>query len=300
MILRTPDSRFSNLDGFPFEPRYATVIDARLGPLRVHYVDEGPADAAPVLLLHGEPTWSYLYRKMIPAIAAAGNRVVAPDLIGFGRSDKPAERGDYTYESHVAWMERFLLDLDLQKITLFCQDWGGLIGLRLVAAHPDRFARVVASNTFLPTGDAKPSEAFYQWRAYSQRYPDLNAGKVIRGACVRPVAQSAIDAYNAPYPDASHKAGMLEFPMLVPDTPDNPSSEPNRRAWKALMKFDKPFLTAFADKDPVTAGGDRAMQKLIPGCAGQPHVTIKDAGHFIQEDAGAELAELVNRFVGGR
>jgi len=291
-LLRTPDDRFANLPGYAYEPHY---VD--LDGVRVHYVDEGPRSAAPVLLLHGEPSWSFLYRKMIPGLVDAGHRVVAPDLVGFGRSDKPAQREDYTYARHVAWMAGVLAALDLQDTTLFCQDWGGLLGLRLVAEHPERFARVVAANTGLPTGDEKVSEAFLAWQAFSQKTEVLPVGRIIQTGCARSVTPEVVAAYEAPFPEERYKAGARQFPLLVPTRPDDPASEANRAAWRSLERFDKPFLTAFSDSDPVTKGADRPMLKRIPGAAGQPHVTIERAGHFLQEDTGEELGRLVAGFI---
>jgi len=291
-LLRTPDDRFANLPGYAYEPHY---VD--LDGVRVHYVDEGPRSAAPVLLLHGEPSWSFLYRKMIPGLVDAGHRVVAPDLVGFGRSDKPAQREDYTYARHVAWMAGVLAALDLQDTTLFCQDWGGLLGLRLVAEHPERFARVVAANTGLPTGDEKVSEAFLAWQAFSQKTEVLPVGRIIQTGCARSVAPEVVAAYEAPFPEEHYKAGARQFPLLVPTRPDDPASEANRAAWRSLERFEKPFLTAFSDSDPVTKGADRPMLKRIPGAAGQPHVTIERAGHFLQEDTGEELGRLVAGFI---
>lgn len=291
-ILRTPDERFANLPGFPFTPRYVKVND-----LRMHYVDEGPRRGAVVLLLHGEPSWSYLYRKMIPLIAAAGQRAVAPDLIGFGRSDKPADRADYSYQFHVETVAAFIEALDLNAITLVGQDWGGLIGLRVAAEHPHRFARLVAANTGLPTGDTPMSDAFYRWREYSQAVPVLHCGGVVKGACRTELPAEVIAAYDAPFPEERYKAGARAFPMLVPTLPDDPASEANRRAWAILRQWRKPFLTAFSDGDPVTAGGERVFQKLVPGAEGQPHTVIRDAGHFLQEDRGEELARVVIGFI---
>lgn len=296
-FLRTDDSRFEQLPGYDFAPHYVSVDDSEGGELRVHYVDEGPRDAHPVLLMHGEPSWCYLYRKMIPVLVAAGHRVIAPDLVGFGRSDKPTQRTDYTYQRHVDWMQDWLVKLDLNNITLVCQDWGGLIGLRLVAENVDRFARVVAANTMLPTGDHDPGEAFKNWQAYSQEVPEFPAGGVIKGGTVTELPSAVIDAYNAPYPDESYKEGARQFPLLVPTTPDNPASDKNRAAWKVLSQWNKPFLTAFSDQDPVTAGGDKVMQKLIPGTQGQAHTTIVGGGHFLQEDKGEALAEVTVQFI---
>ena len=296
-FLRTPDNRFANLPGYAFSPHYLMVDDGEGGQLRVHYLDEGPATADPVLLMHGEPSWSYLYRKMIPILVAAGHRVIAPDLIGFGRSDKPTRREDYTYQRHVGWMQSLLDQLQLERITLVCQDWGGLLGLRLVAAHPERFARVVAANTMLPTGDHNPGEAFKNWQKFSQEVPVFPAGGVIKGGTTSTLPQAVVDAYDAPYPDESYKEGARQFPLLVPTTPDNPASAANRAAWQVLGQWHKPFLTAFSDSDPVTAGGDKVMQKLIPGTRGQAHTTIIGAGHFLQEDQGEQLAEVVVKFI---
>jgi haloalkane dehalogenase len=297
--LRTPDDRFTNLPGYPFQPHYADVANGDgSGKLRMHYVDEGPRDAAPVLLLHGEPSWSFLYRKMIPPLVAAGHRCVAPDLVGFGKSDKPVERSDYTYARHVEWLRELLFDhLDLRCITLFCQDWGGLLGLRLLAEHESRFDRVVAANTFLPTGDTPLGPGFDAWRDFSQKIPVLATGRILQGATVTELPDDVVAAYDAPFPDETYKAGARQFPTLVPATPDNPATEANRAAWKVLSKWPKPFLTAFSDSDPVTVGGDRRFQEMIAGCAGQPHTTIKGGGHFLQEDCGEELARVTNDFI---
>ncbi|MBI4518586.1 MAG: haloalkane dehalogenase [Deltaproteobacteria bacterium] len=286
--LRTPDERFGNLPGYPFTPHYLEADG-----LRIHYLDEGPGGAAPVLLLHGEPSWSYLYRRMIPVIVAAGHRVVAPDLVGFGRSDKPVRRGDYTYQRHVDWMRGVVEQLDLRRITLVCQDWGGLIGLRLAAEHEQRFAGIVAANTFLPTGDVSPGPAFLAWRQYSQETPEFHVGGIVRGGCVSDLAPEIIAAYDAPFPDDRYKAGARQFPTLVPATPDDPATEPNRRAWEVLSRWHKPFLTAFSDSDPITAGADVALRQAIPGAAGQPHTTIAGAGHFLQEDKGEDFARVI-------
>ncbi|MFZ9191685.1 MAG: haloalkane dehalogenase [Ilumatobacteraceae bacterium] len=300
--LRTPDDRFVNLPGWPYAPHYTTIASGVSGDsttLRIAHIDEGPRDsAATVLCMHGEPSWSYLYRKMIPVFVAAGHRVVAPDLIGFGRSDKPVERSDYTYERHVAWMSDWLTSNDLSRLTLVCQDWGGLIGLRLVAAFPERFDRVVVANTFLPVGDRPPSDAFMAWRNYSQTVPEFKVGRIVEGGCARrPLAPEVVAAYDAPFPDDRFKAGARVFPTLVPISTDDPSSKANIAAWQVLERFDKPVLTAFSDADPVTKGGDRGFQQRVPGTSGQPHTTIVNAGHFLQEDAGEELAHVVNDFV---
>jgi haloalkane dehalogenase len=296
-FLRTPDACFANLPDYDFAPHYLMVDDTEGGQLRVHYLDEGPPEAAPVLLMHGEPSWSYLYRKMVPILVAAGHRVIAPDLVGFGRSDKPSRRDDYTYQRHVGWMQSLLEQLKLDDITLVCQDWGGLIGLRLVAENPTRFARVVAANTMLPTGDHDPGAAFKSWQKFSQEVPEFPAGGIIKGATTTQLSQAVIDAYNAPFPEEKYKEGARQFPLLVPITPDDPAAEKNRAAWSVLGQWQKPFLTAFSDSDPITAGGDKLMQKLIPGTRGQAHTTIVNGGHFLQEDQGEKLAEVVAQFI---
>ncbi len=295
--LRTPDQRFEGLADYDFAPNYVEVDDTEGGTLRVHYVDEGPEQAAPVLMMHGEPSWSYLYRHMIPKFTAAGHRAVAPDLVGFGRSDKPAQRSDYTYERHVFWMGEVLRKLDLKQITLVCQDWGGLIGLRLWAEMPERFARIVVANTALPTGDQPLGDAFASWRSFSQEVPEFPAGRIVFGGTVSKLTDEEVAAYDAPYPDESFKSGARQFPMLVPDRPDDPASEPNRQAWQVIRTLDTPVLTAFGADDRIMAGVDKVFQKLCPGAAGQPHVLLPDAGHFLQEDVGAELAEVTNRFI---
>ena len=297
-VLRTPDERFEGLTGYPFAPNYAEVPDLDGGALRVHYLDEGPADGEVVLLLHGEPSWSYLYRKMIPVLNAAGLRTVAPDLVGFGRSDKPAARSDYTYERHVEWLRSVVFgELDLTEVTLVCQDWGGLLGLRLVGEHPERFARVVAANTFLPSGDTNPGEAFLNWQRFSQEVETFPAGFIVNGGCVTDLAPETIAAYDAPFPDESYKEGARQFPLLVPTSPDDPATTANRAAWTVLDQFEKPFLCAFSDSDPVTGGADKVMLARIPGTRGQAHTTIVGGGHFLQEDKGEELAGVVVDFV---
>ena len=296
-VLRTPDERFANLPDFAFTPRYTEIRDEASGAaLRIAAIDEGPRDAPPVLLMHGEPSWSFLYRKIIPPLLASGHRAVAPDLIGFGRSDKPAAREDYTYERHVTWMSDWLVANDLKQITLFCQDWGGLIGLRLVAAFPELFARVVAANTFLPEG-AGANPAFEAWRNFSQSVPVFPTGNILNSASVRELSQAEMDAYEAPYPDESYKAGARQFPALVPVAPDMASVAENKAAWKVLERFDKPFLTAFSDQDPITKGADKRLQERIPGCKGQNHTTITGGGHFLQEDQPEQIASVIDAFV---
>lgn len=297
--LRTPDARFASLPGYAFAPHYVEVPDGEGGSLRMHYVDEGPRDGAVVLLLHGEPTWSYLYRKMIPGLVAAGLRAVAPDLVGFGRSDKPTQRSDYTYARHVAWVRACIEQVGLHDITLFAQDWGSLIGLRLVAEHPEAFARVVVSNGGLPTGDQQMPDAFLAWRKFSQETEVFDVGRIVARACATTPSPEVIAAYDAPFPDDTYKAGARQFPTLVPASPDDPATPANRAAWQALTQYGKPFLTAFGDRDPITRGADKIMQQMIPGAKGQPHTTVGGGGHFIQEDKGEELAEIVARFVRG-
>ena len=296
-VLQTPDDRFSAVPDYPFEPHYVEVPDGVGDRLRVHYVDEGPRDAPPVLLLHGEPSWSFLYRKMIPILVDAGLRAIAPDLVGCGRSDKPAARDDYTYQRHVDWITALLAALDLGDATLVGQDWGGLIGLRLVAEHPDRFARVVAANTFLPTGDRDPGDAFHAWQRFSQETPTFDVGRIGSTGCTSELPPAIVAGYDAPFPDESFKAGVRQFPLLVPSRPDDPASDANRAAWEVLRAWTKPFLTAFSDRDPITAGADQVLRADIPGCRGQAHTTIEGAGHFLQEDAGPELARVVAAFV---
>ncbi len=295
--LRTPDERFANLPDFDFSPNYLKLDDTEGGRLRMHFLDEGPADAAPVLVMHGEPTWCYLYRHMIPIFAAAGHRVLAPDLVGFGRSDKPTTRSDYTYQRHVDWMTEWLQRVDLKAITLVCQDWGGLIGLRLVASMPERFARVLVANTALPTGDKPMGAAFHSWRDYSQSVPEFNAGRIVYGGTISKISVDEVAAYNAPFPDERFQAGARQFPMLVPDAPDNPASEPNRAAWKVLRSLDTPFLTVFGADDKIMVGADRVFQRSIPGAAGQNHAVLPKAGHFLQEDVGRELAQATLDFI---
>jgi haloalkane dehalogenase len=291
-ILRTPDERFDNLPGYDFAPHY-TEVDG----IRLHYVDEGPRDAPPVLLLHGEPSWSFLYRTMIPPLVAAGHRCVAPDLVGFGRSDKPTRRQDYTYQRHLDWLAGLVASLTLRDITLVCQDWGGLLGLRMIADTPELFARVVAANTFLPTGREPVGDAFHAWRAYSQETAVFDIGQIVNKGTTSDLGPDVIAAYNAPFPDDRYKEGARQFPVLVPIDPDTPDARANQAAWPALMAFDKPFLTAFSDNDPITRGADKLLQAAIRGCKGQPHTTIENAGHFLQEDAGEELASVINTFI---
>ena len=292
-FLRTPESRFENLSGYDFAPRYVDIDG-----LRMHYVDEGPAEADPVLLLHGEPSWSYLYRKMIPVLAAAGHRVVAPDLIGFGKSDKPTAVGDYSYAGHVDWIRQFIEAMDLKSITLFCQDWGSLIGLRVAAENERRFARIALGNGFLPTGDEEFPRAFKIWRAFARWSPWFPIGRIIQSGTIIELSKEEMAAYDAPFPSAKYKAGARAFPRLVPTTPDNPASDANRRAWDEFERWDKPFLTTFSNRDPITRGGDRPFQSKVPGAQDLEHVKIRNAGHFLQEDKGKELADVLVTFIG--
>jgi haloalkane dehalogenase len=297
-VARTPDDRFAVVPDFAYSPHYGDVADGEGGSLRVAYIDEGPADARPVLLMHGEPSWSFLYRTMIPGLVQAGLRVIAPDLVGFGRSDKPRADGDYTYARHVEWMRALLFDqLDLVGLTLFCQDWGGLVGLRLVAEHPNRFDRVCAANTGLPDGSRRMPKAWWRFYDFVQSDPDLPIGMLVSGGVVNPMSPAVVAAYEAPFPDASYKAGPRSFPGLIPQSADDPATPDNQRAWDVLDKFTKPFLCAFSDQDPITAGGDRVFHSRVPGTEGQPHVTVH-SGHFLQEDCGPELADVLVGWMG--
>jgi haloalkane dehalogenase len=296
-VLRTPDERFEGLPGYEFEPHYLNLQASDGAELRMHYIDEGPRDADVILLLHGEPSWSFLYRKMIPPIVDAGLRAVAPDLIGFGRSDKPASRTDYTYQSHMDWLAGFVEGAGLNDLTMFCQDWGGLLGLRLAAEKPERFARIVAANTFLPTGDMPLGDAFEAWRDYSQNAEHFDIGRIVNGGCVTELSDDVVRAYDAPFPDDSYKEGARQFPALVPSKPEDPAAPANRKAWEVLSRWDKPFLTTFSDSDPITRGADGFLQGMIPGAKGMPHTTISGGGHFLQEDRGEEIASHVVDFV---
>ena len=290
--LRTPDSRFENLPGYAFAANYLDVDG-----LRMHYVDEGPRDGNVVLLLHGEPSWSYLYRHMIPPLGEAGFRVIAPDLIGFGKSDKPTRKSDYSYAGHVAWMRAFVAALDLQDITLFCQDWGSLIGLRVAAEDEQRFARITLGNGGLPTGDQAMPKAFGIWRAFARYSPIFPIGRIIQKATITDLPPDVIAAYDAPFPSARYKAGARAFPMLVPTRPDDPASDANRAAWKIFSRWQKPFLTTFSNRDPITRGGELPWQETVPGAQGREHARILNAGHFLQEDKGPELADILTAFI---
>jgi len=290
-LLRTPDERFANLSDFSFEPHYVELNGAR-----VHYVHEGEGET--ILCLHGEPTWSYLYRKMIP-ILSSHHRVVAMDFIGFGRSDKFADQADYTFDMHRSTIAGFIENLDLQGITAVVQDWGGILGLRVVAEMPDRFSRLVIMNTGLPTGDAPPTEGFMKWRAYATSTPDLPCGMIVRRSAVNreSITDEIVAAYDAPFPDASYKAGAQMFPRLVPIEPNQPGASEVRETREALSHWTKPALVMFSDGDPVTRGGDRFFRKLIPSAKDEPEIVIEGAGHFLQEEKGEEIARHIINFI---
>ncbi|MDO8911854.1 MAG: haloalkane dehalogenase [Phenylobacterium sp.] len=294
-VLRTPDDRFAGLADWPYAPHYAQVMDSDGTALRLAYVDEGPRDGAVVLLMHGEPSWAYLYRKIIAALVAKGHRVIAPDLIGFGRSDKPAKRTDYTYARHVAWMSQWFSGVDLKHVTLFCQDWGGLIGLRLAAAFPERFAGLVIANTGLPTG-AGMTDGFKAWLEFSQTVPEMPIGMIVNMGTGRELTLAEIAAYDAPFPDETYKEGARQFPTLVPVTPEHGQVAENKAAWEVLERFDRPVITAFSDGDAVSRGGDAVFQARIPGAAGQSHVTTK-GGHFLQEDCPDDITAIIDTLI---
>lgn len=289
-LLRTPEDRFHNLPGYPFPPHYVEVSGAR-----IHYIDEGSGEL--ILLLHGEPSWCYLYRKMIPPLVNAGYRTVALDFIGFGRSDKFAEQEAYTYQMHVDTLWSFIQQLGLRDITTFVQDWGGLVGLRVAAEHPELFSRIIAANTGLPTGEGKLSEAFLAWQDFSRTSPSFDVGSIVQAATVTQLPDDVVAAYNAPFPDDRYMAGARIWPSLVPTSPDQPGAEENRKAWQVFSRWEKPFLTAFSDSDPITKGGDIVFKTRIPGAKNQRHVTIAGAGHFLQEDKGQALATVVIDFM---
>jgi haloalkane dehalogenase len=322
-FLRTADQRFNNLPDYPFSPNYLDVDDTEGGKLRIHYLDEGPRDGAIVLLMHGQPVWSYLYRFMIPALVDAGFRVIVPDLVGFGRSDKPTKQADYTFARHVSWMSDWLTQMDLSDVTVFFQDWGSLIGLRLVAAFPERFSHVVLANGGLPAGMIPPLlgkflqwmyprlalvkaeelgakfrvkwgvPGFLYWRKYAAQSPDFSIADVMRVTSREALCDEVLGAYEAPFPDQSYMAGARQFPTLVPVFVNEPEVKENRVAWRVLRKFDKPFMTAFSDKDPVTAGGDKKFLEQVPGCKGVAHRTISNAGHFLQQDQPKQCVRAI-------
>jgi haloalkane dehalogenase len=297
-ILRTPDDRFADLPDFPWEPQYVEVPSEDGQQLRIAFVEAGPADGPVVLCLHGEPTWSFLYRKVLHVLAEAGCRGIAVDLVGFGRSDKPAAVEDYTYARHVEWTRAAVFDeLGLKDVTLLGQDWGGLIGLRLVAEHPDRFARVVAANTGLPDGRHEMPEVWWMFRDAVAKTEHLDIGRFVAGGCRKPPMPEVQAAYDAPFPDESYKSGARAFPLLIPTTPDDPGAIANQKAWPVLAELDIPFLCAFSDGDPITGGMAPILASTMKGAAGRRHPTIKGAGHFLQEDAGEQLGRVVADFV---
>jgi haloalkane dehalogenase len=290
-VLTTPEERFAGLAGFPYEARLVPVGDG----LRMAYVEAGPAAGEPVLLLHGEPTWSYLYRAVIPVLAEAGLRAIVPDLIGFGRSDKPAEIADHNYARHVEWVRAFAFDaLGLSGVTIVGHDWGGLIGLRLATEHAGRTARIVATNTGLPTGDQQMPEVWLRFREAVRTAPVLDVPRLVRSGCRQPLAAEALAAYDAPFPDESYKAAPRAMPGLVPTEPADPAADANRLAWQRLSTWDKPCLVAFSDNDPVTAAMAPILHRVVPGAEA---VTITGAGHFVQEDAPDQLAAAIAAFV---
>ena len=290
-VIRTPDERFSKLPDFPFAPHYIEV-----NGLRIHYVDEGKGET--ILCLHGEPSWSFLYRKMIASMSKQ-HRVIAMDFIGFGRSDKFTEREAYTFQMHLDTLMGFIKAMNLEQITVVVQDWGGLIGLAAVAHMPERFARLVIMNTGLPTGKGKPSEAFLAWRSYAETHPDMQVGQSILGGVAHPekLTKEIVAAYEAPFPDVTYKAGAAVWPLLVPISPEDPASTEMRHAREVLSKWDKAALVMFSDKDPITGGGDKFFRSLIPAAKDQPEIIIKDAGHFLQEEKGEEISQHILDFI---
>lgn len=296
--LRTPAARFDGLADFPYTPRYSEVADGQGGTLRIAWVQDGPETADPILLLHGEPSWSYLYRKMIPVLVAAGHRVVCPDLVGFGRSDKPTRREDHSYARHVEWMRALAFDvLGLHDVTLVGQDWGGLIGLRLAAEHPEHFARIVVANTGLPNGEQPMAQVWWQFREAITTAPKLDIGAFVQSGCRRPLSARARAAYDAPFPDDRYCAGPRAMPGLVPTAPDDPAAPANKAAWATLAASPTPMLVAFSDSDPITGPMAAIFQREMRGAQGIDHPVIRDAGHFLQEDAGEELAAHIVEFL---
>jgi haloalkane dehalogenase len=297
-LLRTPDERFTDLPGFDFEPRYVEVAASDTPPIRMAYVDEGPAEGQPIVLLHGEPSWSFLYRSMIPPLVAAGYRVLAPDLIGFGRSDKPTQVSDYSYLRHMEWVTAWFEALDLRNTVLFVQDWGSLIGLRLAAEQNHLVSRIMVGNGFLPTAETKTPPAFHIWRTFARFTPVFPAGRIVDTGTVTKLSKRVRAAYDAPYPSAAYQAGARAFPGLVPTSESDPAVPANRAAWERLGQWDKPFLCVFGTKDPILGKADRRLIEHVPGAAGQPHGRIL-GGHFIQEDCGPELAERMISWIHG-
>ncbi len=301
LTLRTPEERFVGLPDFAYEPRYCEVDDDEGGTLRMAWIEDGPQDADPVLMLHGEPSWSFLYRRMIPVLAAAGHRVVCPDLVGFGRSDKPTRREDHTYARHVEWVRALAFDvLGLTDATLVGQDWGGLIGLRLAAEHPERFARLVVANTGLPTGDLPMPDIWWEFRETIQNQPTVQVSDFIQMGCVRPMSDAVRAGYDAPFPDDDYCAGPRAMPGLVPTSPDDPATAANRAAWSALCESATRMLVAFSDGDPITGAMAPVFRSQMRGAQGIEHPTIHNAGHFLQEDAGEQLAGHIVEFLDAR
>ena len=318
LVVRTDPERFANLPDFDFEPHYRDLSNPYgETPLRMHYLDEGPRDAPVVLMAHGEPSWSYLYRKMVPVFAAAGLRAIAPDHIGFGKSDKLTLPAHYTFEQHVAWLRELVVGLDLQHITLVGQDWGGPIGMAVLAREPERFARVVAANTMLHTAEPELAgritwanhslddgvqaveASLLGWMLTSHRLEEFTAGMAVQSTVARGVGPEVLAAYDAPFPGEWHRAGMRQFPALIPVTAVDPGALINRATWRALAQWDRPFLTLFGDSDPPTRGWEAIFQERVPGAKGQPHQILERAGHFWQEDCGAEAAEIILEWMGG-
>jgi haloalkane dehalogenase len=290
-VLRTPEERFAGLQDFPYPASYVEVGDG----LRMAYVSDGPEGGPAVVLLHGDPTWSFLWRSVIPVLAGAGLRVIAPDLMGFGRSDKPADVADHSYARHVEWVRSALFDaLDLHDVTLVGHDWGGLIGLRLLAEHGDRVSAFVATNTGLPTGDQEMPEVWLRFRAMVRAVPTLDIGRLVGAGCQIPPTPAVVAAYDAPFPDESYKAAPRAMPDLVPTTPDDPAAPANREAWRRMSTWDRPFLVAFSDRDPITGAMAPVLARAVPGAR---TVTIPGAGHFLQEDAGPALAAAIVEFL---
>ena len=289
-VIRTPEERFKDLPDFPFQPHYLNMDG-----LRIHYLDEGEGQI--ILCLHGEPSWSYLYRKMIP-ILSSQHRVLAMDFVGFGRSDKFTERSEYSFQMHHDTIINFIRALELEQITLVVQDWGGLLGLTVASEMPELFARLVIMNTGLPTGDEPMGKGFMRWREFASNSPDLPVGLVIQnGTAERALKQEIVAAYESPFPDVSYKAGAMIFPLLVPLSPDDPGAAEMRKAKEVFSRWQKPVLVMFSDKDPITRGGDLFFRSLLPSAKDQPEIVIHDAGHFLQEDKGEEIAQHIVDFI---
>ncbi|MEM6581495.1 MAG: haloalkane dehalogenase [Pseudomonadota bacterium] len=296
-VLRTPDSRFEHLHGYDYAPRYCTICDRDGTELRIHYLDEGPPGAEPILLMHGNPSWSYIYRKMIPGLLKSGRRVVAVDLVGLGRSDKPAKRKYYSQARHIEWMQTWLKAMDLKQVTLFCQDWGGVIGLNLVADNPERFDRVVVANSGLPAGDGG-TKALRVWQFVMKFLPVFPLKTAMtRAVQAKDFNEEQLTAYRAPFPSLKYQAGILAFPGLIALFPDNPGVPQNKAAWQKLGRFSKPVLTLFGNRDPISRGLEKLIHQRIPGATGQNHKILKGGGHFIQEDKPEELVSEILSFL---